>query len=401
MIQQERFVKELEEAGAGLVDTDDDDLVVRQPTNQLQHVLGILGGQSRGRLIEEVDVGNPDHVQPRVEPLALATGEDFDLVVPGFLVPHFAQPQLGQLGVGPPFPIGIPEIRRPDRGRQIKVFLHREQGLDRFLVGNEGHVRHEPKPIPDRSVETDIVEQNLPAAGPEMSRQGPQQRALAAPARPHDADHFPALHGEADRIEGRICAIPMGYLTKLETADEVSLLFDDPFGEMAAQKLAVPNGDGISIAQGHPSAHHAFPDGDGPIAAEDFQLAGAVVVIAADPQEEPSALVAGNENVPFLKIGGVIGNRVLRPRRIEVEPGAEDFGPSPEVEQRDLGAIIEFDAVPQGRLDGHAFPQAQAVDGGGGIAERRDGDCQAEPHFKIGLTALPLFDIGIPFAVER
>ena len=76
-IEQDRLVKHLEELRARLVNRNDDDLVVGECADDLDHVFGILRRKARGRLVEQVDVGGPNHVQPDVEPFPLAAAQRF------------------------------------------------------------------------------------------------------------------------------------------------------------------------------------------------------------------------------------------------------------------------------------------------------------------------------------
>ncbi len=65
-------MKHLENLRARLVDGDDDDLVVRHPADDLDHMLGVLRGKAGCRFVEQVNVRHADHVETDIEPLAFA-----------------------------------------------------------------------------------------------------------------------------------------------------------------------------------------------------------------------------------------------------------------------------------------------------------------------------------------
>jgi hypothetical protein len=65
-------MKHLEEFRARLMDGDDDDFVMRHSADNFHHVLGILRRKAGSRLVEQVNVGDADHVEPDVEPFPFA-----------------------------------------------------------------------------------------------------------------------------------------------------------------------------------------------------------------------------------------------------------------------------------------------------------------------------------------
>src|SRR5437868_11846009 len=75
LIEQNRLVKHLEKFRARLMDRDHDDLVVGHAPNDLDHVLGVFRRQTGSWLIEKINVRHPDHIEPDVEPFALAAAQ--------------------------------------------------------------------------------------------------------------------------------------------------------------------------------------------------------------------------------------------------------------------------------------------------------------------------------------
>ena len=71
-IEQHGLMEHLENFRTRLVNGDDDDLVVRHPTDDLHHMLRVLRGQTGSRLIEKIHVRHADHIEPNVEAFALA-----------------------------------------------------------------------------------------------------------------------------------------------------------------------------------------------------------------------------------------------------------------------------------------------------------------------------------------
>ena len=68
-------MKHLKNLRARLVNGDDDDLVMRHPTDDLHHVFRVLRGETRSRFIEQIHVRHADHIQPDVETFALAAAQ--------------------------------------------------------------------------------------------------------------------------------------------------------------------------------------------------------------------------------------------------------------------------------------------------------------------------------------
>ena len=92
LIQQERLLEHLEDLGGRLMDRDEHDLVVGHASDDLDDVLGILGGKAARRLIEEVDVGSADHIEADIQPLALASAEHLALGATDHLAAAFVEP---------------------------------------------------------------------------------------------------------------------------------------------------------------------------------------------------------------------------------------------------------------------------------------------------------------------
>ena len=105
LVEEEGFLEHLEDLRGGLVDRHEDDLVVGHAADDLDDVLGILGREAAGRLVEEVDVGRADHVQADVETLALAPAEHLPLGSPDDLLAALVEAQLRKLAVDPALPL--------------------------------------------------------------------------------------------------------------------------------------------------------------------------------------------------------------------------------------------------------------------------------------------------------
>src|SRR5260370_6951476 len=86
-IEQDRLVKHLKEFRAGLVNGDNDDLVVRHTANDLDHVFGVFRGEAGSRFVEKINVRHSDHIEPDVETFALPPPQYLLL-----LLPHNALP---------------------------------------------------------------------------------------------------------------------------------------------------------------------------------------------------------------------------------------------------------------------------------------------------------------------
>ena len=228
-------MEHLEETRARLVDRDDDDLVVGHAPDDVEHVLGILGGQAGGRFVEKVDIGDADDIHADVEALALAVRHGLAARVAGQAVAPFLQPEFGELGLDPAETLGAGEMGGADGGGGGDVLLDGEQRVEALLVGHEGDVGAQGRAT---FAQGDAVEGHGPLGGAELARQDAQQGGFAAPARAHDADHLAAPRLERNRFQRRLVAHEgMGQVAYLEPRDQAAFLLDDAVAEMAAQEL--------------------------------------------------------------------------------------------------------------------------------------------------------------------
>src|SRR6187399_1005866 len=78
-VEQDRLMKHLKYLRARLMNRNNDDFVVRQCSNDFDHVLGILRRKSRSRFIKQINVRGPNHIEADVQTLAFpATQRLFD-----------------------------------------------------------------------------------------------------------------------------------------------------------------------------------------------------------------------------------------------------------------------------------------------------------------------------------
>ena len=55
------------------MNADEDDLVMGEPADDFEDMLGILRGEPGGRFVEQEHIGKADHVESDVEPLSLTS----------------------------------------------------------------------------------------------------------------------------------------------------------------------------------------------------------------------------------------------------------------------------------------------------------------------------------------
>ena len=118
-IEQDRLVKHLEKLRARLMDRDDDDLIVRHPADDLDHVLRILRGKAGSRLVEKVNVGGTDHIQADIEAFPFAAAQRLFHRAADDAVAPFTQAQLDQFAFQPARPISARTDAGSESPRQI------------------------------------------------------------------------------------------------------------------------------------------------------------------------------------------------------------------------------------------------------------------------------------------
>ena len=125
-----------------------------------------------GRLVEKVNVGRADHIEPDVETFPLAAAERFLHRAADDAVAPFAQTELDQFAFEPAGAIASRKMRRANRGGELQVLADRQMLIERVLLRDVTDVALE---LIEIGIKRLAVEQNL-AAG--RLRSG--RRALSA-----------------------------------------------------------------------------------------------------------------------------------------------------------------------------------------------------------------------------
>ena len=246
-VEEDRLVKHLEKLRARLMDRDDDDLVMRHPADDLDHVLRVLRGKTGGRLVEEVNVGAADHIEPDVEPFPLAAAERLFHRAADDAVAPFVQSKLDQFALQPARPIARGKVRGAHRGGKLQILADGQIFVERILLRDVTDVAFE---VVEVFVERVIVQQNLSASRLNLAAENLEQSALARPARPHHANQLAAIDRERNAIERDLrVAEAMIEIHDLEAANDVPLFLDDALGEIAAQELPDIDPNGVAIRQ--------------------------------------------------------------------------------------------------------------------------------------------------------
>ena len=133
-------MKQLEQLRARLVDRDHDDFVVGHRSNNLDHVLGIFGGQTRRRLVEKINVRHPDHIEADVESLALATAQRLLDRSADDRIATFAQSKFDQFRFQSTHAIAPGKMRRTNRSRELEILTDRQMFIERVFLRNVADV---------------------------------------------------------------------------------------------------------------------------------------------------------------------------------------------------------------------------------------------------------------------
>ena len=156
-------------------------------------MLGILRRQPARRLVEEIDIRGADHVQTDVQPLSLATGKGLFVRLPDDVVASLVETKLRQLAIDAAQAIPAGKVRRAKGRGEVQIFLDGEVFVERVMLGDVSDVFAQGVPI---GVKRTAVEEDVSLGGLKLPGDGAHERALAASARAHHANHFAALHGK-------------------------------------------------------------------------------------------------------------------------------------------------------------------------------------------------------------
>ena len=398
LVEQEGLVEHLEDLRGRLVDRDEDDLVVRHAPDDLDDMLRVLGGETTRRLVKEVDVGSADHVEADVEALALAAAEDLAVRSPDDLAAALVEPQLGQLAVDAALAFAAGEVGGADRGREAQVLLDGELFVEGVVLRDVGDVLEEGVEIP---VEGALVELDLPGDRGELAGQGPQQSALAASARPHDADHLAPLDVEGEAVQGVVAAAePADKIPDLQRADDVSLLLDDPVGEVAAEHLTGIDPDRVAILQVHRSADGLVAHDDGTVGLEHLDPALFQLIVAGDAERDLTPDAGGDEDVVVVETAGVVRGDVLGLGTLQLEPSPEGPDPALEVLEIEFAPVTEEDLIGELGLDDRTLGKRGPPEGCPEILQGRDGHLEAEGDLQVAVTAPRLLQANL-LVVDR
>ena len=231
-------------------------------------MLGVFGGETGGGFIEEVDIGDTDHIHADVEPFAFTSGEIFVNGVSGEAMATFVKAEFDEFGVGASFAFGIGEVGRAQGGSEVDIFLDGEEGVEGVFVGDVCDIGGKEGVV---LVEGEAIEPDLTAAGAKLAAEGAQERGFAAATGAHDADRFAAHGGERDAFEGGFAIVVMvSDVVDIEAPEDVSLFFDEALGEVAMEVLAIADGNGGAVLEGCFAFDGVFADVDGAFGGEDF-----------------------------------------------------------------------------------------------------------------------------------
>ncbi len=153
------------------------------------------------------------------------------------------------------------------------VFDDGEVIVEGIVLGNVGE---EVFKAVEGLVEGVSVEEDGASGWEELSGDGAEESGFAGGAGAHDADHFASGSGEGDAVEGE--SVPFeaeGEVTDFEGGNGVPFLFEDAFGEIAAEDLSGVESDGGLFFKVACSADAEWDiaDVDGTVGVNDFEFA--------------------------------------------------------------------------------------------------------------------------------
>lgn len=151
------------------MDGDEGDLVVGEATDHLEDVLGVFGGEAGGGFVEEVDVGDADHVHGGVEAASLSSGKGFGFVVAGEAVADFVEAEFDEFGIDAAAALANGEVGCAYGGGGVEVFFDGEEGIECLVLGDEGDVGGEVFVF---GIEVDSVEVDATLAGFDLAAEG-------------------------------------------------------------------------------------------------------------------------------------------------------------------------------------------------------------------------------------
>ena len=225
-VEQDRLVKHLEELRARLMDRDNDDLVVREPADDLDDVLGVLRGKPGRRLVKKINVGRPNHVEADVEPFPLAAAQRFLDRTPHDAVAPLIQSELDQFAFQPAGEIASRKMRRANRGGELQILSDRKMLIESIFLRNVTDVALEQVQV---SVERAVVQKHLSLRRLKLAAQDLHQRALARAARAHHADQLTAIDRERNAFERHFgIGEAMIHIHHLERPNDVALFLGGP-----------------------------------------------------------------------------------------------------------------------------------------------------------------------------
>ena len=259
------------------------DLVVRHVPDDLHDVLGVLRAEAARRLVKKVNVGRADHIEADIQPLALAAAQDFLGGRADDGTPALIQPKLGEFSINAADALAPTQMRSADGGGEVEVFLDRQVLIERVVLRDVGDI------FPERfvvGVKREVIEKNLAADRLELTGEGPQERAFAATAGSHHANHLAALDRERHAIHRHRAAGEFALeVMRLEASHQIFFLLDQPLGKVAAQDLAGIHANRIAIREKRGIPHRIAAHKDRPVGAQDFDRAFFAVVVAFDFQK--------------------------------------------------------------------------------------------------------------------
>src|SRR4029079_10950758 len=130
--------KHLKQFRGRLMDGDQDDLVVRHRTDDLDDMFAVLRAEAARRLVEQKNVRRTDHIEPHVQPLPFPAGEPLFHRAADDRIAPFTQSEFDQLSFDSSGAIATRKVRRTDGGGKLEILFDGEMIIEGVVLRNIG-----------------------------------------------------------------------------------------------------------------------------------------------------------------------------------------------------------------------------------------------------------------------
>ena len=260
-------------------------------------------------------------------------------------------------------------MRRAKGRGEVQIFLDGEVLIERVVLRNVSDVFAQGVAI---GVKRAAVEEDVSLGGLKLPGQSAHERALAASARAHHANHFAALHGKRDAVDRNLLvAEPANEIVHLERANNVALLFEKALGKIAAQDLPRVDADGVAVGKRREVSNWHTAHQNRAISLEHLDAAFLAIVITVDLQQHITPASGRKQDVVLFEKAGIIGNEIFTLGGLELKTPAELPRAAAQIAEVQLAVVVENDVVLERGFDGRTFAEPNPLEHGIDILQSR------------------------------